>query len=73
MSEVIFIHGSRELARGCLICGASVWDCTVDGCQPRGGNREGDVIHCKICNTLYVVEHESPARAVPAIDRRKTP
>jgi hypothetical protein len=65
VSEVIFIRDSRELARGCLICGASIWDCTVDGCQPHGGNREGDVIHCKICNTLYVVEQESPARAGP--------
>jgi hypothetical protein len=65
VSEVIFICDSRELARGCLICGASIWDCTVDSCQPHGGNREGDVIHCKICNTLYVVEQESPARAGP--------
>ncbi|HVO70204.1 MAG TPA: hypothetical protein VMT24_09165 [Aggregatilineaceae bacterium] len=31
-SEVILIRDSRELARGCLICGASIWDCTVDGC-----------------------------------------
>jgi hypothetical protein len=63
VSEVIFIRDSRELARGCLICSASIWDCTVDGCQPHGGNREGDVIHCKLCNTLYVVERESPRRS----------
>jgi hypothetical protein len=61
LSEVIFIRDSHELARGCLICGAANWDCTVDGCQPRGGNREGDAIHCQICNTLYLVEQESPA------------
>ncbi|WP_119067993.1 hypothetical protein [Aggregatilinea lenta] len=67
MAEVIMIDSSADLLRGCLVCGAYVWDCTVDGCQPRGQNRPGDVIHCKICNTAYVVEGEPaprPARRV---------
>lgn len=60
MSQVILIHDSAALMQGCFVCGAYHWDCTVDGCKPRGGNRPGDVLHCKVCNTAYVVER--PAR-----------
>ncbi len=61
MSQVIEISDVRRLARGCFVCGARQWDCTVDGCKPGGGNRDGDVLHCKICNTVYVVA----SKAVP--------
>jgi len=54
MSQVIEISDVRRLARGCYICGARLWDCTVDGCKP-GQNRTGDILHCKVCNTAYVV------------------
>lgn len=59
MSRVITIRDSAELVHGCLVCGAYHWDCTVDGCKPRGGNRDGDVLHCKVCNTAYIVERGS--------------
>jgi hypothetical protein len=62
MSQMILISDSKDLLGGCFVCGAYHWDCTVDGCQPRGGNRPGDVIHCKICNTVYVVEPPGAAR-----------
>ncbi len=54
MSQVIEISDAGRLARGCLVCGARLWDCTVDGCKP-GRNRAGDVLHCKVCNTAYVI------------------
>jgi len=59
MGEVILIASSAELLQGCFVCGAYHWDCTVDGCKPRGGNRDSDVIHCKICNTVYVVQKDT--------------
>jgi hypothetical protein len=61
VSQVIIIRDTRSLERGCYICGARAWDCTVDGCQPGARHLDGDVIHCKICNTLYIVEIERPA------------
>jgi len=62
MSQLILISDSKALLGGCFVCGAYHWDCTVDGCQPHGGNRPGDVIHCKICNTVYVVEPRDGVR-----------
>ncbi len=68
MSEVILIRDAAVLARGCLVCRADKWDCTVDGCHPGGAGRgsarnvEGDVIHCKICNTVYVIERGDQPR-----------
>lgn len=62
MGEVILIRSSADLLLGCLVCGAYVWDCTVDGCKPRGQNLPGDVIHCKICNTAYIVEDDPDTR-----------
>lgn len=60
MGAVIMIRSSAVVAGGCLICGGRVWDCTVDGCKPAGQNLDGDVIHCKICNTAYIVETDGP-------------
>lgn len=54
MSQVIEISDVGWLARGCFVCGARLWDCTVDGCKP-GRNRAGDVLHCKVCNAVYGV------------------
>ena len=61
MSQVIEISGVGRLARGCFVCGARHRDCTVDGCRPGGGNRDGDVLHCKICNTVYVINRAGSA------------
>lgn len=68
MSQVIVIRSTARLLRGCLICGAYHWDCTVDGCQPRGQNRDGDVIHCKVCNTVYIVQ-SAPATGTDTMHR----
>jgi len=54
MSQVIEISDVGRLARGCFVCGARLWDCTVDGCKP-GRNRAGDMLHCKVCNAVYGV------------------
>ncbi|GAB4409250.1 MAG: hypothetical protein Kow00106_02680 [Anaerolineae bacterium] len=64
MSQVIEISDARRLARGCYVCGARLWDCTVDGCKP-GQNRAGDVLHCKVCNTAYVVTGRAGQEAHP--------
>ena len=58
MSQVIAIGGAEALREGCWVCGAHVWDCTVDGCKPGVRNLDGDVIHCKICNSVYIVQRE---------------
>jgi hypothetical protein len=65
MSQVIEIADVGRLARGCFVCGARHWDCTVDGCKPGGGNRDGDVLHCKICNTVYVINRAGSSAVRP--------
>lgn len=63
MSQVITLGGAEALHAGCLVCGARVWDCTVDGCKPGVRNLDGDVIHCKICNSVYIVQRARATRA----------
>lgn len=70
MSQVIEISDARRLARGCFICGARLWDCTVDGCKP-GRNRVGDVLHCKVCNTAYVVTGKAGQESPPSRSRAR--
>jgi hypothetical protein len=65
MSQVIATSNVRRLARGCFVCGARHWDCTVDGCKPGGANRDGDVLHCKVCNTVYVVTRRAGREVRP--------
>ncbi|MGQ9851151.1 MAG: hypothetical protein ACUVSU_13980 [Aggregatilineaceae bacterium] len=70
MGQVIEISNAGRLGRGCLICGARLWDCTVDGCKP-GRNREGDVLHCKVCNTAYVVTGKARQESPPGRPRAR--
>lgn len=72
MSQVIEIFDAGRLARGCFVCGARCWDCTVDSCKPGGGNRDGDVLHCKICNTIYVINRVQDSVLRPAGPARTT-